>query len=481
MLSSITDGPAPTLKCPDNWSAELSDFLSCCLQKEVSERSTTAELLNHRWIVSTVSEYLECEATGTGNLSSDVLTKLYSEVVIKKEELHQESLRLKEKEELRIQKEKEEKEEYLRKVKEQEELQRRQLQLEEEKQEQERRLEEERIERLRRYAEEADRKLLEMRMEKIVTTEMEMEDYHSYLREDLELTSSLTKQGWMKKRSYYLKWWNLRWVSVSRGVLRYYLSNDSDDLMNERGIFLLTEKTRLMISPNEQERSQLQSSPSLSRYSFILLNPSITPSTPLPRLSLLENDEHEEDGEAGDLSTVISSYDLDSLTSQDFFYFKCDNEIEKNQWLDIIQKNILFGKHQHRCHGQIVRYIPRVLNDLSVSGWVKKKGVYGFWNQRYFVLEQFQLFNFTFPPVSLTSSGSGTSSNQLRRIFPLSSTCYVHLLTDLDPPVLYVSEKYHSVAEENWEVMLCCETINELILWKNKIQKQIQHFLFQKT
>jgi serine/threonine protein kinase len=473
VLSAITDGPSPTLKCPANWSAELSDFLTSCLQKEFSQRSTTAELLNHRWIASTVS--------GFRKNSGPVLGKLFSEVMTKKEELHQESLRLKEEEELRIQREKEEREEYLRRVKEAEEMKRRQLQLEEEKRAQEQELERERVERLRRYAEESDRKLMEMERERVNIQEMETEDYRSYLREDEELTRDLSKEGWMRKRAHYLKWWNLRWVSVSRGTLRYYLSNDSDDLMNERGIFRLTENTKLIISPPEQQH---QPQSPLSRYSFILLNPQLTPSTPLPRLSLLEEEEEkgagEGEGEEGDgrLTTVISSYDLQSLTSQDFFYFKCNSDLEKNQWVAVIQKNILFAQRQHRGpgpdhNGAVCRYLERIREALPMRGWVKKKGVYGFWNQRYFVLEHSQLINYTLSPASPSSSSS--SSNRPRGIFPLSSTCHVHLLSALDPPVLCVYEKHLQVEERNWEVILRCETMAELLLWRNKIQKQIQY------
>ena len=46
--------PAPTLKDPAMWSAEMVDFLSKCLVKSAEMRATTEKLLEHRWILEDV-------------------------------------------------------------------------------------------------------------------------------------------------------------------------------------------------------------------------------------------------------------------------------------------------------------------------------------------------------------------------------------------------------------------------------------------
>ena len=46
--------PAPTLKDPAMWSAEMLDFLGCCLVKKMEDRATTEHLLDHRWILEDV-------------------------------------------------------------------------------------------------------------------------------------------------------------------------------------------------------------------------------------------------------------------------------------------------------------------------------------------------------------------------------------------------------------------------------------------
>eukprot|EP01041_Mallomonas_annulata_P010512 gene10512-21921_t len=46
--------PAPTLKDPAMWSAEMADFLGRCLVKKMEDRAPTSELLEHRWILEDV-------------------------------------------------------------------------------------------------------------------------------------------------------------------------------------------------------------------------------------------------------------------------------------------------------------------------------------------------------------------------------------------------------------------------------------------
>mmetsp|Transcript_3239 Transcript_3239/g.5031 ORF Transcript_3239/g.5031 Transcript_3239/m.5031 type:complete len:553 (+) Transcript_3239:87-1745(+) len=58
--------PAPKLKEPSKWSAEMENFLSRCLQKNPDERATSEELLQHPWIVDDVNKILSGE--GCANL-----------------------------------------------------------------------------------------------------------------------------------------------------------------------------------------------------------------------------------------------------------------------------------------------------------------------------------------------------------------------------------------------------------------------------
>mmetsp|Transcript_25343 Transcript_25343/g.25568 ORF Transcript_25343/g.25568 Transcript_25343/m.25568 type:complete len:573 (+) Transcript_25343:274-1992(+) len=46
--------PAPTLKDPAMWSAEMIDFIGRCLTKKMEERGTTKELLEHRWVLEDI-------------------------------------------------------------------------------------------------------------------------------------------------------------------------------------------------------------------------------------------------------------------------------------------------------------------------------------------------------------------------------------------------------------------------------------------
>ena len=41
---------APVFKKPNEWSSDMINFLSCCLQKSTDERSTAASLMSHPWI-----------------------------------------------------------------------------------------------------------------------------------------------------------------------------------------------------------------------------------------------------------------------------------------------------------------------------------------------------------------------------------------------------------------------------------------------
>ncbi len=49
--------PAPKLKEPSKWSREMNDFVNRCLVKEVEDRATSAELMQHPWIRSDIERY----------------------------------------------------------------------------------------------------------------------------------------------------------------------------------------------------------------------------------------------------------------------------------------------------------------------------------------------------------------------------------------------------------------------------------------
>lgn len=59
----ISSRSAPTFKEPNRWSAEMKDFLSCCLIKDFDKRASAAELLKHDWIRKVV---IEIGANGQG-------------------------------------------------------------------------------------------------------------------------------------------------------------------------------------------------------------------------------------------------------------------------------------------------------------------------------------------------------------------------------------------------------------------------------
>ena len=73
VISAITTNIAPKLRYPKLWSDDMVGFLDRCLQKKTGHRATTAELINHPWIRSTVEEMLL-------NHGSKVLRDLYLEV-----------------------------------------------------------------------------------------------------------------------------------------------------------------------------------------------------------------------------------------------------------------------------------------------------------------------------------------------------------------------------------------------------------------
>lgn len=45
VLFLIPTNPSPTLKAPQDWSADFSDFLKCCLDKDPARRSSAKQLL----------------------------------------------------------------------------------------------------------------------------------------------------------------------------------------------------------------------------------------------------------------------------------------------------------------------------------------------------------------------------------------------------------------------------------------------------
>jgi serine/threonine protein kinase len=463
VLNSISEGPSPTLKESSNWSQELSNFLECCLQKDILQRSTSTELLHHLWVSLSISQL-------QNNFENNLLRQLCHEAIQKKEELYQEYLKQQQEAEERLQQEKKDMEEYFRQKVEQEEMERKRLeeidllrrkQLEE-SQARERELERERIELLKKYAEEAEMLLKDLEREQNNQTAAMLEDYHSFLSERQEMTNRLTKVGWMKKRAHYLKWWNLRWVHLSRGKLRYFLSNDSSDLLNERGLFLLLENTKMITESNASYH--------LSRNSFILLNPPLTPSTPLPRLSHY-------DEEMNDENNTSEAYDLTDLSSQEIFHFKCSSENEVKEWIEVIRSNILYKTSPiHSSCDPSARYLPQIMRDLSMQGWVEKRGDYGFWNRRYFILELDKLLSFTdLPP-------STPSTRRPHRIYQLTSTCHLQFLDQIptDGRVgsetefrLHLYERYHQDESKNWDVIIRSETLNELFAWEYKIRTQI--------
>lgn len=46
-LFLIASNPSPTLERPEKYSKEFKDFLSCCLEKDPTKRSSAAALLKH--------------------------------------------------------------------------------------------------------------------------------------------------------------------------------------------------------------------------------------------------------------------------------------------------------------------------------------------------------------------------------------------------------------------------------------------------
>lgn len=450
VLGSIIEGPSPTLKVPSNWSPSLSDFLTSCLKKEHRERLDCISLLDHHWIQPTASIYRKDIGGDSG-----ILSQLHVEVLKKRALIQQELVRQQQEAEMKLQREKEEREVYEGHLKELEALRKIQLQLAEEKLEHERELERQRNEQLRRYAQEAEYKLREVESERRCIREMEFEDYYSYLREEVELNEELSKTGILKKRAHYLKWWNSRWIHLSRGILRYYLSSDPSDLVSERGMFRLSENTKLVTTSNDLYH--------LSRNSFLLLNPPLTPTSPLPRLSLLD-----EGNEVDRETTVLPSYDINNLTSQDMYYFKCANEVEKEEWLHVIKNNILYTQRI----GHDERYLPYLQSDLAMRGWAKKKGVYGFWNRRYFILEKNELKYYTLPP-------NVPSAERPRGVFQLTPTSHVWLLPDVVPPTLYIYEIYGS-DDRNWELYMRSDSLKEITQWNNILRRQI-NYLIQHT
>ena len=47
---------APVFKKPNNWSSDMINFLSCCLQKSTDERSSSTSLMSHPWIKNDVKQ-----------------------------------------------------------------------------------------------------------------------------------------------------------------------------------------------------------------------------------------------------------------------------------------------------------------------------------------------------------------------------------------------------------------------------------------
>mmetsp|Transcript_20182 Transcript_20182/g.34037 ORF Transcript_20182/g.34037 Transcript_20182/m.34037 type:complete len:688 (-) Transcript_20182:3070-5133(-) len=47
---------APVFKKPNEWSSDMINFLSCCLQKSTEERSTAASLMSHPWIKNDIKK-----------------------------------------------------------------------------------------------------------------------------------------------------------------------------------------------------------------------------------------------------------------------------------------------------------------------------------------------------------------------------------------------------------------------------------------
>ena len=51
-ITRIVDGPIPVIPENENYSPELRDFVSRCLQKDPKYRDTVIELMNHPFILN---------------------------------------------------------------------------------------------------------------------------------------------------------------------------------------------------------------------------------------------------------------------------------------------------------------------------------------------------------------------------------------------------------------------------------------------
>ena len=72
----IASRPSPKFKNPSLWSNECNDFLSLCLEKDVSKRPHASDLLRHAWVQSGVDDVLN------GTFQPSALKSYYDENII---------------------------------------------------------------------------------------------------------------------------------------------------------------------------------------------------------------------------------------------------------------------------------------------------------------------------------------------------------------------------------------------------------------
>lgn len=73
--------PAPRLAEPGKWSPEMDDFLCRCLVKDVEDRGTSEELVNHPWIASEVRKIKKRGSNPGLSILSKMVTENYDAIV----------------------------------------------------------------------------------------------------------------------------------------------------------------------------------------------------------------------------------------------------------------------------------------------------------------------------------------------------------------------------------------------------------------
>lgn len=342
VVQAILQNDPPTLPHDTSFSADMKDFVEKCLQKSPQLRSPVRELLQHKWVRSSVQSVKEDQQ------NTILLDMFHSIADLKKEkEAAEEAFKHKQALALFCRHEREQEEEARDDMAEAEQemvlFLARQLQVQ-------RQAERQRLQ--REAAEEETRQAAEKMAEKKAQREhrrREAAEVQAMSREDQE--SSLARDeaagalpvlrytGEVLKRSDYLLAWNSRHVIVDRTLITYFAASSDT---SERGRFLMTAQTQVRLSATNENIVVIQDA-----------------SPPLWTLRL----------KCSGSSSASSSASSASA------------------WVSRIRACIHYAQHTQPL--LIGKRIANLEVNIRLCGWVHKESVYlGQMNRRYLVLEK---------------------------------------------------------------------------------------------